>query len=222
MVNYSPTVYQIIHILGKDKADRMVGNNVISFEKLRYTLSNLDGTLASELKNNNPNAVRKSKRFFASDMQLVTDPDKETFLKDFSVEDAIKLNKMDKRNDITVARARPRPVPIVRAILPLPVPPTRIPPVRPPAPIVAVVENYVGKEVENTFGGFGRRLFVGKITSYDKDKKLYTAKYSDGYEQEYTLSEIKKHLKREVVANVRPQRERRQVVIGGAVHYISH
>jgi hypothetical protein len=85
---------------------------------------------------------------------------------------------------------------------------------------IPVVENYIGKEVENTFGGFGRRLFVGKITSYDKDKKLYTAKYSDGYEQEYTLQEIKKHLKRDVVANVRPQRERRQVVIGGTVHYI--
>jgi hypothetical protein len=129
----------------------------------------------------------------------------------------LELNKMDKRNDIAVARARPRPAPIVRAILPLPVRP-----VRPPVAVVPVIENYVGKEVENTFGGFGRRLFIGKIISYDKDSKKYTAKYSDGYEQEYTLAEIKKHLKREVVANVRPQRERRQVVIGGTVHYISH
>jgi hypothetical protein len=194
---------------------------VISFEKLRYTLSNLDGTpLATQQKMNNPNAVRKSKRFFASDMQLVTDPDKETFLKDFSVEDAINLNKMDKRNDIAVARARPHPPPIVRAVLPLPVQPIRVPPVRPPAPVVAAVENYVGKEVENTFGGFGRRLFIGKIISYDKDNKKYTAKYTDGYEQEYTLAEIKKHLKRENVVNVRPQRERRQVVIGGAIHYL--
>jgi hypothetical protein len=105
--------------------------------------------------------------------------------------------------------------------LPLPVPAIRaVPPVRPPAPIVPVVENYVGKEVENTFGGFGRRLFIGKIISYDKDSKKYTARYSDGYEQEYTLAEIKKHLKREVVANVRPQRERRQVVIGGTVHFL--
>jgi hypothetical protein len=221
VVNYSPTVYKISNILGKDKADRRVGNNVISFEKLRYTLSNLDGTpLATQQKMNNPNAVRKSKRFFASDMQLVTDPDKETFLKDFSVEDAINLNKMDKRNDIAVARARPHPPPIVRAVLPLPVQPIRVPPVRPPAPVVAAVENYVGKEVENTFGGFGRRLFIGKIISYDKDNKKYTAKYTDGYEQEYTLAEIKKHLKRENVVNVRPQRERRQVVIGGAIHYL--
>jgi hypothetical protein len=115
-------------------------------------------------------------------MQLVNDPEEETHLKDFSIEDALKLNKMDKRNDIAVARAQPRPAPIVRAVLPLPNP--RVPPIRLPPQVVPPVENYVGKEVENTFGGFGRRLFVGKITSYDRDKKLYNVKYSDGYEQE--------------------------------------
>jgi hypothetical protein len=78
----------------------------------------------------------------------------------------------------------------------------------------------VGKEVENTFGGFGRRLFIGKIDKYDDVKKLYNVKYADGYEQEYTLPEIKKHLKREVVANVRPQRDRRQIVIGGQIHFL--
>jgi hypothetical protein len=216
VVNYSPTVYKITNILGKDKADRRVGNNVISFEKLRYTLSNLDGTpLASELKNNNPNAVRKSKRFFASDMQLVTDPDKETFWKDFSVEDAIKLNKMDKRNDIAVARARPRPAPIVRAILPPSVPPTRARPVRPPEQ-----DALIGRSIQKTFRGYGKKLFVGKIISYDEGEKFYKVKYEDGDEEEYTLSEIKKYLKRENMVNVRPQRDRRPVVIGGQVHFL--
>jgi hypothetical protein len=218
VVNYSPTVYKITNILDKDKPDRRVGNNTIEYEKSKYTLSNLDGTiLQTQLKKNNPNAVRKSKRFFASDMQLVNDPEEEdTYLKDFTIQDALKLNKMDKRNDIAIARALPRPQPIVRAVLPIPI---RIaPPIRPP---IAVVENLVGQEVENTFGGFGRRLFVGKIMSYDKDNKKYTVKYADGYEQEYTLTEIKKHLKREEqVANVRPQRDRRQIVIGGAIHYL--
>jgi hypothetical protein len=106
---------------------------------------------------------------------------------------------MDKRNDIAVQRALPRPPAIVRAVLPIPI---RNPVVRPP--IVPAVENYVGQEVENTFGGFGRRLFVGKINKYDDVKKLYNVKYADGYEQEYTLAEIKKHLKRDVVANMRP------------------
>jgi transposase InsO family protein len=216
VVNYSPTVYKITSILGKDKADRIVRNNTVSFEKLRYTLSNLDGTpLATELKKNNPNAVRNSKRFFASDMQLVSDPEKETFLKDFTVEDAIKLNKMDKRNDIAVARALPRPPAIVRAVLPIPI---RVAPIRPP--IVPVVESYVGQQVENTFGGFGRRLFIGEIKKYDDVKKLYNVKYADGYEQEYTLVEIKKYLKRENVANVRPQRDRRQVIVGGKIHLL--
>jgi hypothetical protein len=127
---------------------------------------------------------------------------------------------MDKRNDIAVTRAQPRPNPIVRAVLPLPVPPIRVPPVRPPAAVVPVIENYVGKEVENTFGGFGRRLFIGKMISYDKDSKKYNVKYADNYEQEYTLSEIKKYLKRENVVNVRPQRDRRRVVIGGQVHFL--
>jgi hypothetical protein len=221
VVNYSPNIFKITRTFNKDKADRIVGNKTISFEKLRYTLSNLDGTpLATQQKMDNPNAVRKSKQFFASDMQLVIDLEKETFLKDFSVEDAINLNKMDKRNDIAVARAQPRPVPIVRAILPLPVPPIRFPPVQPPAAVVPVIVNYIGRELENTFGGFGRRLFIGKIISYDKDSKKYTAKYTDGYEQEYTLAEIKKYLKRENVVNVRPQRERRQVVIGGQIYFL--
>jgi hypothetical protein len=126
---------------------------------------------------------------------------------------------MDKRNDIAIARALPRPAPIVRAVVPLPNP--RVPPVRPPPQVVPVVENFVGQEVENTFGGFGRRLFVGKIMSYNKDDEKYTVKCADGYEQEYTVAETKKHLKREEqVANVRPQRERRQVVIGGDIHYL--
>jgi hypothetical protein len=63
-------------------------------------------------------------------------------------------------------------------------------------------------------------LFTGEIISYDKDSKKYTAKYTDGYEQEYTLAEIKKHLKREELVNVRPQCERRQVVVGGQIHYL--
>ncbi len=39
VVNYSPTVYKITNILGKDKADRRVGNNVIS-SQISKTISN--------------------------------------------------------------------------------------------------------------------------------------------------------------------------------------
>jgi hypothetical protein len=209
-------VYKITNILRKDKPDRRVGNSTIQYEKSRYTLSNLDGTiLQTQLKNNNPSAVRKSKRFFASDMQLVNDPSA-TYLKDFSIEDALKLNKMDKRNDIAVARAQPRPAPIVRAILPLPVPPIRVPPVRPPAQ-----DALIGRSIQKTFRGYGKKLFVGKIISYDEGEKFYKVKYEDGDEEEYTKIQINKFLIPLPNGNVgRPQRERRQVVIGGSIHYL--
>jgi hypothetical protein len=214
-VNYSPTLYQIKSILKKDIKDRTVGDNVISFEKKRYTLKNIDGTpVQTQLKKNNPNAIRKEKRFFASDMQLVKNPDQGgTYLENFNVKDAIKLNKIDPRNAVAVERALPRPAPIIRAVLPLPVPVV-------PVPVILVPENYIGKELENTFAGFGRRLFIGKIMSYDKENKKFLVKYDDNYNQEYTLAEIKKYLKREQVQNVRPQRDRRQVVIGGNIHYL--
>ena len=173
----------------KDINDRNVGNNVISYEKRRYTLKNLDGTaVQTQQKMNNPDAIRRDKRFFASDMQLVKNPEQEGYLENFTVKDALKLNKIDPRNAVAAERALPRPRPIVRAVLPLPI--QAAPQVQPP--VVPIVENLVGKEVENTFGGFGRRLFVGKIMSYDKENKKYTVKYADGYEQEYTLLEIKK------------------------------
>ena len=212
-VNYSPTLYQIKSILRKDIKDRTVGDNVISFEKKRYTLKNIDGTpVQTQLKKNNPNAIRKEKRFFASDMQLVKNPDQGgTYLENFTVKDAIKLNKIDPRNAVAVERALPRPAPIVRAVLPIPAPV--------PVPVILVPESYIGKELENTFAGFGRRLFIGKIMSYDKENKKFLVKYDDNYNQEYTLTEIKKYLKREQVQNVRPQRDRRQVVIGGNIHY---
>jgi hypothetical protein len=215
-VNFSPTLYQIKSILNKDIKDRTVGDNVISFEKRRYILKNIDGTpLQTQLKRNNPNAIRKEKRFFASDMQLVKNPEQGgTYLEKFTVKDAIKLNKIDAPNAVAVERALPRPAPIIRAVLPIPA--------RDPVPvaILLVPENYIGKQLENTFAGFGRRLFIGKIMSYDKENKKFLVKYDDNYNQEYTLAEIKKYLKREQVQNIRPQRDRRQVVIGGNIHYL--
>ena len=44
---------------------------------------------------NNPNKERRSKRFFASDLQKVNKDSKSTFLEHFSMQDAMKLNKQD-------------------------------------------------------------------------------------------------------------------------------
>jgi hypothetical protein len=76
VVNYSPTLYQIKSILNKDIKDRIVNGNIFSYEKIRYTLKNLDGSyLLTQEKRNNPNVVRKEERFSASDMQLVKNPE---------------------------------------------------------------------------------------------------------------------------------------------------
>jgi hypothetical protein len=216
VVNYSPTLYQIKSILQKDIKDRNVGNNVISYEKKRYTLKNLDGTaVQTQQKMNNPNAVRRDKRFFASDMQLVNNPEQEgTYLENFTVKDALKLNKIDAPNAIAVERALPRPAPIVRAVLPLQN--TRIVPQQPP-----IVDSLIGRKIQKTFRGFGRKLFVGTIKSYDITEKFYKVIYEDGDEEEYTKTQINKFLiPVGNTNNLRPQRERRQVVIGGKIHYI--
>ena len=97
---------------------------------------------------------------------------------------------MDKPNDVAVARAQPRPPAIVQAVLPLPAAAPRAPVSRPAA--VAVVEpSLVGRKIHNTFKGFGKRLFVGEIKSYDDAEKTYTVVYDDGYEEEYKRPQIK-------------------------------
>jgi hypothetical protein len=59
VVKYSPEIYVIDHILQPDRA---------GYEKLRYTLKTLGGEpLLTQRKWNNPNKLRRQKRFFASD-----------------------------------------------------------------------------------------------------------------------------------------------------------
>ena len=91
IVNYSPTIYKIKSILKKDTKDKTVGQEIISYEKLRYTLENLDGSeVSTQQKRNNPNRERRAKRFFASDFQLVTDPNEEgTFLENFTIREEL-------------------------------------------------------------------------------------------------------------------------------------
>jgi hypothetical protein len=101
----------------------------------------------------------------------------------------------------------------VRAVLPLPN--TRIVPQQP-----LIVDSLIGRKIQKTFRGFGRKLFVGTIKSYDGTEKFYKVIYEDGDEEEYTKTQINKFLIPLGNTNLRPQRERRQVVIGGNVHYL--
>ena len=80
---YTPEIYKIRSILMPDNE---------GFENERYTLSTLDGELLqTQLKKNNINAVRKAKRFFASDFLRATDDSETTNL---TSKDVLKLSKL--------------------------------------------------------------------------------------------------------------------------------
>jgi hypothetical protein len=213
VVNYSPTIYQIKSVLKKDIKDKVVRDNVISYEKSRYTLKNLDGTsVETQQKLNNPNKERRDKRFFASDFQLVKNID-ESYLEHFTVNDALKLNKKDLPLPVAVERAMPRPAPILGAVLPLPI-------IQDVLPLPIPRDDLIGRKIQKTFKGYGKKLFVGKITSYDPLEKYYKVKYDDGDEEEYTKTQINKYLIPLENVNVRKSaREKKQVVIGGVIHY---
>ena len=67
VVKYSPEIYQIDKVLKPDNE---------GYEKLRYTLKNLDDTpLLTQQKMNNPDKPREQKRFFASDFMKVEKKD---------------------------------------------------------------------------------------------------------------------------------------------------
>ena len=86
VVKYSPTVYRIANILEPD--------HVGGYEKFRYTLETTNGQVVqTQLKNNNPNAVRRAKRFFASDFLPVDEDTEDQVAHDFKMEDAHKLNQ---------------------------------------------------------------------------------------------------------------------------------
>ena len=94
VVNYSPDIYTISSILNKDLKDtRDYLRRKVEYENLRYTLKLNGVEVQTERKMNNPNRERKSKRFFASDLIKVNKETKNTFLEDFTIKDAMKLNK---------------------------------------------------------------------------------------------------------------------------------
>ena len=196
VVNYSPTLYQIKSVLQKDLKDKKVGDKIISFEKERYTLKNMDGTpVQTEQKLNNPTNIRRDKRFFASDFQLVKNSNQEgTFLENFTVQDALKLNKMDKPNAVAVERGQPRPRPIIRAVLPI----QEARPAQRPRD-VPLIDPLIGRFIQKRFQGYGKTLFKGEIMSFDSMRKFYRVEYEDESIEEYTKAEINKYLIKQVI-----------------------
>ena len=147
---------------------------------MRYTLKLNGVEVQTERKMNNPDRERKSKRFFASDLIKVNKESKNTFLEDFSLKDAMKLNKQD---------------PLVQ---------NAVAPVLPENPVLPIViqnngqvekekekekekvDKLIGREVRKKFQNHG--YFIGKVTSFDDP--YYKIIVSDGDEEEMTRSSV--------------------------------
>jgi hypothetical protein len=123
VVKYSPEIYEI---------DRVFQPDHEGYEKLRYTLKDLDGNrLLTQQKMNNPNKPREQKRFFASDFikidkkdipnDVVKIEEKNHVQRDgFDIHQALKLNVIEdqeteakKPKPPTKVRIKKEPVPVV-------------------------------------------------------------------------------------------------------------
>ena len=114
VVKYSPEIYEIDRVLKPDHE---------GYEKLRYTLKDLDGNiLLTQQKMNNPNKPREQKRFFASDFlnvnkedipnDVVKVDDKNHIQRDgFDIHKALKLNVIE---DAETEAKKPKPPKKVR------------------------------------------------------------------------------------------------------------
>ena len=130
VVKYSPEIYQI---------DKVIQPDHEGYEKLRYTLKNLevdengeDVPVITQQKMNNPDKPREQKRFFASDFIKIDKKDvMNDFIKEgnrlipkdgFDIHKALKLNvikdeeteaKKTKEKQQPKVRIRQEPIPIV-------------------------------------------------------------------------------------------------------------
>ncbi len=96
VVSFSPDIYTVKSILKPDH---------VGCENKRYTLMDHTGQpLLTQLKHNNPNAVRKAKRFFGSDM-ILADNSSQTV----SMKIANKLNRQP-HEEIIVPNVQPDPI----------------------------------------------------------------------------------------------------------------
>ena len=106
IVSYSPEIFKIKTIFNKDTPDDFENDKVIKYENTRYTLERLDGTsLLTQRKMNNPNVVRKEKRFFANDL-LKVEPLKENEESILTSKQALKLNNIDAFDENKVKKSK--------------------------------------------------------------------------------------------------------------------
>ena len=164
VVKYTPEIYEIDQVLKPDH---------VGYEKLRYTLKDLDGNiLLTQQKMNNPNKPRRQKRFFASDFlkvdkkdipnDVVKVEDKNYTQRDgFDIHKALKLNVfLDKETDAN----KPTPPRPERKVKEKPPVQLREPSTRTKRPSsMLVYPSEIQQRTETTGGGF---VLIGGLKHY--------------------------------------------------------
>jgi len=166
VVKYSPEIYEIDKVLKPDNE---------GYEKLRYTLKDLDGNiLLTQQKMNNPNKPREQKRFFASDFlkvnkqdipnDVVKNEDKNHVQRDkFDIHEALKLNLI---KDAETEAKKPKPPKKVRIKKePVPVIPSSRP-TRTRKPNSLYKDFVQTDENDNIVKVLGSGILVGGIKHY--------------------------------------------------------
>ena len=199
VVNYSPDVYTISKILKKDLVDtRDHLRRKVEFENLRYTIKLNGVEVQTQQKMNNPDKRRESKRFFGSDFIKIDKNAKNTFLEQFSIQDAMKLNKEE------------------NALLPREEERDEVKKMEKKKEMNIFVDKLIGREIKKKVKKFG--YLVGKVESFSDP--FYKVVYNDNESENLKRPVILKYLVDLENNNPRiglRERKKKEVVIGGNI-----
>ena len=213
VVNYSPDIYEVSSILEKDiKDEKDYRRRTIQYENPRYTLKLNGIEVETEQKMNNPDKERRSKRFFASDLQKVNKDSKNTFLEHFSMKDAMKLNKQD---DVINNRIDPL---LVQKKNKNQNQNDVVDEIRRENVIEEPVDRLIGREIKKKVKKLG--YLTGKVDSFEDP--FYTIVYNENERENMKRPMVLKYLVD--LENLNPReglRKRKEVIVGGRIHFLN-
>ena len=158
---------------------------------------------------NNPDKERRSKRFFASDLQKVNKEIKGTFLEHFSMKDAMKLNKQDDVinniiEPVIVQKKKKNQNDVVDEI-------------RRENVIEEPVDRLIGRDIKKKVKKLG--YLTGKVDSFEDP--FYKIVYHENERENMKRPMVLKYLVD--LENLNPReglRKRKEVIVGGIIHYM--
>ena len=217
VVNYSPDIYEVSSILEKDvKDEKEYRRRTIQYKNPRYPLKLNNIEVEIEQKMNNPNKERRSKRFFASDLQKVNKDSKNTFLEHFSMKDAMKLNKQD---DVINY--------VIEPVVPIVVQKKKknqnqnqndvVDEIQRENVIEKPVDRLIGREIKKKVKKLG--YLTGKVDSFED--LFYMIVYNENETENIKRPMVLKYLVE--LENLNPReglKKRKEEIVGGRVHYI--